>query len=494
MTSVNCKNNICTNDCPQKWDSNINYNKCDVVLHNNCIYVALKNNKCIEPNKDSCKTCKLVSECCNETSFSFKGSWKCNRNYNKNDFVTHNGSSYVATLDIPKEKNNILNNYLWRVIARGISYKSTWKPNTKYLENCLVKYKENIYICICSHTNCIPPDESDCWELLSMKAKDGKCPRVFELCSKGEWSCSEYYQKNNIVRRNNCVYVACESNKNKDPKYYDNIWSLLVKDGKNGNGANDAVIQIPKLNIKYSGEWKNNINYCKNNIVRHNNSTYISSNDNRNKEPDKNKYCWHLIARDGINGTNGTNGRDCLCDRSQNEKCDHDETKAKFIYATLVNAKNMKDECKQYLDDSGNVIIKLNEYLVELRFNSTKYNSLYFVVNNKHDNTACIKFKKEGYYKITYNFTYRTSSKFSLYTYFNDNCQIYPGETKGVVTNDRDENVINHTFYLGVGNSDLDKKFKIFYVHKNCEDYTTNSDEVTFYKNRCWLSIEYIGD
>ena len=413
-------------------------------------------------------------------TFFFRGPWKVTDKYNKDDVVTYNGSTYIATTEINCNNNDITNSYLWRVIARGVSYKSNWKKNTSYQENCLVKFEDNVYICLKAHKSKHPPNESECWELFSEKGKDGICPKIYHIKYMGEWTMKQYYRVNHIVRYKNIIYMAIKEHKDKKPDKCSDYWEMLVKDGEPGKIIEKCC--SAKSNIKHVGCWKTCSKYCPGEIVRHKNASYIAKTENNNREPSEKTIHWGLLAKDSAKDNNSETV---------------DNTEAKFLYATIYKGGLVNEDdneiCKNnFLNRNGDICICLDQYIVELKFNICKYNNNFYNIELDDDNTSLIKFKKEGFYRITYNVTYLSKSKFTLYTYFDDSCCIYPGESTCIPTNG-DDGVTNHTFYIGISEDDCNRLLKIFLINKNCEEFENTTEQITLMNKRCWIAIEYVG-
>jgi hypothetical protein len=506
----NNNNNNNNNQChllnfKNKWYNDVNYHKNDVVVYNGSSYVALSNSRNVIPTNET--TWQLLSKqgdkgdkgdkgdigkmgLCGPPgkdgkngldgidgkTFTFNGYWTSNKSYNANSVVTWKSSTYISLCQLSKN-NDIEDTKQWRILCSGLSYRSTWKANTVYKVNHLIKYCDNIYICLCDHSNSIPPSDSDNWELYLKKGVDGKVPIVNHIIYKNEWNDNELYQINNLVKYNNCVYIATSVNKNKNPEI-DKSWLPIVKDGLNGkNGLNGKDGKDGKYpNIKYSNNWNSEECYNNGDIVIYDCNVYISIyNNNVNNKPinnleinNKNKIWWGII--------------------SNNKK--NKSIESKLLYSTfncgvIVENHNYSNHHNKhnYLNEHNNIHINSTDYIVEIKLNISINNKIYYAINDSN-----IKLNQIGYYRITYNITYLSNNNFGIYIYLGNNC-IYPGETKGSIT---DNGLINHTFYIGIDEDDINKLFKIFYVNK---DYHKCSKEnfVSFINKKCWFAIEYIG-
>ena len=444
--------------------------------------------------------------CCQHSNNSlyYRGEWTITKQYYKYDMVTHDGSTYMAKCDITC--NTDINNSSWVTIAKGITYKSYWCCNTVYQESNLVKYEDDIYICIKKHTSKIVPSESKCWRLFIPKGNDGVCPPIYNIKHMGEWCCHINYRKNHLVRYNSIVYICIENNNNKLPDSNNKYWELLVRDYK----IIEKCCQNNISDVKYMGEWEKCTLYDINEIVRHNNASYISLCDNNSsKEPNlTNCIYWGLIAKDGNNNEsqnecchnesqNECYHNECCHNESQNQCCHNECEESKILYAVInkcvevTDCKSFKKICK--IKDCNIHIPSNSCNIIELKFNICNFNCEYYKI--ECDTTPLklpiIKFNKSGYYRITYNISYISSSILNIYPYFDNDCCIYPGESKCLPSLCGDEGINNHTFYLSVNNTNCNKSFKIFLVNQNC---TEVQSEIILKSKKCWLAIEYVGN
>ena len=115
--------------------------------------------------------------------FNFRGPFDNTQNYNQNDVVSYNGSSYVATVAIPAGGGTPDQNSNWSVLAQqgnqgpggsGFVFLGVWNSTTNYNPNNVVFYNGS------SYTTTVPipaggnsPDQNPSWQLMAQVGGTG---------------------------------------------------------------------------------------------------------------------------------------------------------------------------------------------------------------------------------------------------------------------------------------------------------------------------------
>lgn len=408
--------------------------------------------------------------------YNFRGIWEKNKTYNKYDIVLYENSIYMALTDITIQNNNLKKNFFWQVISRGIVYKSRWKLDICYYENNIVKYNDDIFICLKDNKNLCPNKNPEYWELFISKGKNKKELKYYPLVNKGTWNSCYNYQPNNIVKYEDSVYIALLDNISKNPKCYDLFWGFLVKDGENCKCNSEYLEKLwnkRNLNIKHVGKWKNDVNYVKGDLVRYNNATYIVNYNHKNDEPKECSINWGLIAKDCNN-----------CDIYGYSK---------ILHATINNGIKINKNCNistiPIEKNEENLCIDIEQYGVDLQFKIIEYNTDYYYINMEN---LKILFVKCGKYRITYNIMYISPVNFNICTYLNGDTYINTGYNICSGSLYGEEKILNHSFYINIGVCDINKVFKLFYINNN-NNMSEINDKIIINTENSWITMEYIG-
>jgi hypothetical protein len=494
------------------WDNQTNYDTNNMVLYNGSSFIAIDDNcdvkpiskkgdcywqllalrgKCGPPGSDGdnhgcCDNLNSISNL--NVDFNYKGAWKCSNIYCKGDMVTYKGSSYIAICNINVDNNDIYNTMSWRVVARGLNWRNGWTQNVKYSENDIVKHDGDTFICISGHSNGIEPDRSEKWDLLVESGDDGCCPEPDYIQHLGQWAKDILYHKNSIVRYNDTTFISLKKSCGRYPDEYDSCWAILAKDGKTGKNATITNNNDSKQ-VKYVGNWSRKMKYYQNNIVRHDNGSYIAVYDNHEREPTETSCFWGLLALDNQNVNDDCDcGESSNCAENYNEHSNKHNDIAKMLYAIIPKA-TPEDANNSLTDENDNICIYSSESIVQLHMFVCKHNDCYFNVIPTKNNCHDIKFNSPGYFRITYNLTYSSDHDFSIYTCYDGTSCIYAGENKGRSGSDC---IINHTFIIGVDEEDLHKNLNLMYINKN--PTSCNDTKTVMLTKKCWMSIEHIGN
>lgn len=111
----------------------------------------------------------------------------------------------------------------------GARLRGEWSPLKTYIENDIVTYDSNLYVCRKENAAITPgANTSDCWTLYVAKGKD-----ALSLVVRGEWDAEEYYSKDDWVVYNGSMYVALQDTKGHSPEE-SLYWLHAVHKGSDG--------------------------------------------------------------------------------------------------------------------------------------------------------------------------------------------------------------------------------------------------------------------
>ena len=90
-------------------------------------------------------------------SLKWMGIWNNEKEYNEDNLVYHNGSTYIALVDNIGIEPNKCNNTFWElVVTNGINWKDNWDPMILYEIGDIVNFNNKLYICIICNINTSP--------------------------------------------------------------------------------------------------------------------------------------------------------------------------------------------------------------------------------------------------------------------------------------------------------------------------------------------------
>ena len=224
-------------------------------------------------------------------SDKFENAWQTSTVYKVNDIVRYGGMVYRCTIlhtsaasftgddsglefDINK----------WEVVVSGIDWKGLWQFNTKYIVGDLVRYSQNVYRCITTHTTPITDDSSlEDFNTLYWETY------VTGLAAEGVWDTEEEYQPGDIVEYGGYAYYAKSFSSGAIPSETPSDWELVGQW------------------YDFKGDWNSSEPYKVGQIVLNNGYMYWCTTDNQNQKPDSgvntaiysvrvngdNKYVWN---------------------------------------------------------------------------------------------------------------------------------------------------------------------------------------------------------
>ena len=129
------------------WNSATTYQAGDVVTYGGYSYAAIQNNLNQTPSTTA-TFWSLFS-----TGFLFSGDWTTATAYKVGSVVRLNGYTYLATADhTAGTGNKPANTSFWQQLNPGFKWLGTWTTATEYQTGDSIKYGNNSYVCILTHT------------------------------------------------------------------------------------------------------------------------------------------------------------------------------------------------------------------------------------------------------------------------------------------------------------------------------------------------------
>jgi hypothetical protein len=287
-------------DMPEPYVEN------DIVTYNGVAYIAKYNMEAagVGTPGESMAGWKIFAKA---DGFTYEGGWDSGTFYQKNDIVLHENTLYIATSGTPMGTPGGMGGDNWEVfLPKGTTYRprGTWSsmgPGDMlgdYTLNDLVIHNGNVYLATSSSPSGTPGDfmSGSGWTLFVPKATG------FDF--RGEWdSASPFYYENDIVTYNGTAWIGIPS------------MSGMGISGTPGNSNDWQVFTSPgTFRSSYQGAWQAETTYSVDDIVIHNGSSWLSyNNDNVGNEPYNDNSNgmmshWIAIARAGNHGSVWYNG------------------------------------------------------------------------------------------------------------------------------------------------------------------------------------------
>lgn len=507
-----------------QWDSNKNYNKNNIVINGDNMYIAINkidnsnndiNNKSWQifvkmktkiPEitkdlldlKDNMRTIinkYLEIKQLPPNASNFKGNWKEDVKYHRDDIVVSDDNVYICTRNTITNPNVNVQN--WKLLNNGTyAYTGEWSKSKIYTQNNLVISNQNLYFATCdiNNTNNIIPNKSmGQWKSIIDNNYDNK------IKFKGDWK-PTLYTTNDIV---------------KDNKDYDDIYICINKDTfKSTLPPSEDFnnwVHIFGNNFVYRGQWDANDIYKINHTIINpdDKSLYISKNNNEsNFLPHEDNNKWELILQNnGNSNTNNTYSPITFFSLYTNSSCciKQDDTSdlSYFDFDNCLNGHKSIDESNMY--DFTVIKMEDNAKLYPIDCCMIKKTDLDYYEYNDIDKTILIY--KDGFYKMTYNVVYH-GSVYDVITKIlikNDNKweELIHGTNKDYnrhlsdsrqdICYEKPDSIddvfrcINHTFPFSVKNGQKEIKFLI-----KINDYNTNK-KMFIHPLKTWINIEYVN-
>jgi len=243
-----------------EWQPTEFYKENDIVKYRGIVYV------CINSHTSAGNISLGLEENLSDWKVWAKGSnylagWTALTNYKVNDIVKYNGTVYICLEDhLSANVTDGLENdqSKWAVYNRSDNWKGVWTVNTRYIKDDIVRFGGNVYRCVVGHTS-----NDQIREGIGSDLGDDSTVAKWELVVEGieyvgEWSTTQWYKTNDIVR------------------YGPNLYRARV--GMSGSNVFDDQdgweIWVPGLG--FEGEWNDTETYQPGDIVTYGGYSYIA--------------------------------------------------------------------------------------------------------------------------------------------------------------------------------------------------------------------------
>jgi hypothetical protein len=201
--------------------------------------------------------------------YTWKDQWVTADEYNKDDVVYYQGSSWVClrqhtagdfandiAFTAPGDTNP---SPAWRKMTNGKTFSGDWTSSTRYDPGMLVKTGGNVYLCVTAHTSSTNfNSDTVYWELFAVGSN-----------FRNNWSTNTRYRVGDVVRYNGYTYQCT----------LEHVSSTVeegivvgVNDGDDEPADNDSTTETWSTvveNYSYVGEYQQSIKYRKNDLVKY---------------------------------------------------------------------------------------------------------------------------------------------------------------------------------------------------------------------------------
>lgn len=201
---------------------------------------------------------------------NYLATWTALTIYKLNDIVKYGGQIYIC---VQNHTSSTVVNGLeydqakWQVYNRSDNWKGVWTVNTRYVPDDIVRFGGNVYRCVVGHTS-----NDSIREGVGSDLGDDSTVAKWELVVEGiefvgDWSGTQWYRTNDIVRYGPNLYRA--------------------KQGMSGSDKFDdqAGWEIWLPGFGYESEWQSNEIYQPGDVVTYGGYSYVSLTINQGANP-----------------------------------------------------------------------------------------------------------------------------------------------------------------------------------------------------------------
>lgn len=143
----------------------------------------------------------------------------------------------------------------WLTIINQFSYKGIWESGTSYVTNNLVSYTVSglnlVYIATSNPPVGTAPSNTQYWRVLTIQGQQGASGTG--LSYRQEWNNSTAYNVNDAVTYDGAIYMAIQTNQNREPSLNDQYWTLIMSLQNVSYPIQDTV----PANLQVEGLWFN---------------------------------------------------------------------------------------------------------------------------------------------------------------------------------------------------------------------------------------------
>jgi len=252
------------------WTESTPYNLGNIVKYNGIVYI------CVSQHTSGLA---LESSIANWRVHSFqdmwKGAWEPQTFFSVGDVVIYGGILYravVAHTSGNTENGLEANQLSWEIVAKNDRWKNQWLPETKYIENDIVRYGGITYRCNAAHTSALDTtlgleEDQVNWDVL-----------LDNIDYKGTWQPEDTsvipavpgtrYKLRDIVKYGASLWIALRGHTSTDT--FDDVL--------------DWKIWVPGLEFE-EDEWDASTSYQLGDIVRYGGYIYSANRNNINAVP-----------------------------------------------------------------------------------------------------------------------------------------------------------------------------------------------------------------
>ena len=247
------------------WVSGTDYNRDDVVRVNGTSYVCLVTHTAdadfnVDLNyvvPDSVPPEEAPKWTSMTESKFFAGEWETDYQYQKGDLVLFDGSLWAAT---EGHLSTTFSNDLanWTLFTNGVQFKTDWAAGTNYGTGALVKYNGIVYKCINSHESAVTLEQNlTDWEIYHLGIE-----------FVGNFNTSTLYRKNDLVKFGGSIFRCKRTH-------------------VSSNFFNNAYFDIEFPGYKAQQDWDNETLYAIGDIVRFGGDLYYCNQSTVGLAPDE---------------------------------------------------------------------------------------------------------------------------------------------------------------------------------------------------------------
>lgn len=251
------------------WSSGNSYLSNDATFYNGNSFIAINNNTNVLPSTGISFWNLLASGTIGPTgtgvpglAFVWKGQWASTTNYNSNEAVYYQGSSYATSSGISGTVPTATSGNPWFTIAKQggtvFSWRGTYTNNTLYSNGDAVFYNGSSYATNANSSGATP-DVGPSWFLVAQKGDAGPIGPSGNPATgvnwRGVWVNNKLYNRNDLVQYNGSTFIATGTTSGASP--FLSGWNTFTSKADsifNWQGAyNVGIAYNPNSTVYYNG-------------------------------------------------------------------------------------------------------------------------------------------------------------------------------------------------------------------------------------------------
>lgn len=261
------------------WVPSQEYNRDDVININGSSYVCIQQHtSAVDFNSDlfNQDTTNNVADprwVKMTDGFSWQGDWTATTQYQIGDVVLYGGTVWLCV--VPYVSGSIFDDDIenWTIYAANLAWTQEWQPFTRYAINELARYNGTVYRCVEGHESGSSSDGivAD----LGEDSVPSKWSVYYENIEyRGEYQLDTIYRQNDLVTYKGTLLRCVEEHE-----------SLLIDDSVEQKEIESANWQVELFGEKFFGDWQTDTFYGVGSVVRHGGYLYYSLTNNYNRVP-----------------------------------------------------------------------------------------------------------------------------------------------------------------------------------------------------------------